>query len=51
MGTYPLFLGEAHDLHGLQSLIEHDVILLTGDLHVSRYQETIAAEILQQELL
>lgn len=50
-GTQPLLLREAHDLHGLQSLIKQLVILLTGDLHMSRHQETIAAVVLQKQLL
>lgn len=44
-GTYSLLLGEAHDLHGLQGLNEHLVVLLPGDLHVSGHQEAITAEV------
>lgn len=49
--TYPLLLVEAHDLHGLQSLLKQHLVLLAGDLHVPRHQETIGGEALQQEVL
>lgn len=49
--TYSLLLIETHDLHGLQGLIKQHVILLAGDLHMPRHQETVGAEAFQQEVL
>lgn len=50
-GTHPLLLGEAHDLHGLQGLLKQLVVLLARELYVTRDQETVAVEVLQQQLL
>lgn len=49
--TYPLLLVEAHDLHGFQRLIKHQVVLLTRDLHVAGHQEAVGPKVLQEELL
>lgn len=49
--TDSLLLIEAHDLHGLKSLVKQHIVLLAGNLHVPRHQETIGAEVLQQEVL
>lgn len=49
--TYSLLLVEAHDLHGLQRLVKHAVVLLTRDLHVTGHQEAVGVEVLQEELV
>lgn len=48
--THSFFLIETQDLHGLQSLIKHLIILLALDLHMPGYQETVITKVLKQKL-
>jgi len=45
LNTYSFLLIEAQDLHGLQSLNQHLIILLVLYLHVPSHQETIVTKV------
>jgi len=43
-------VGEAHDVHGVQSLLEVILVLLAGDGHVAVGQEAVVAEALEEQV-
>ena len=45
-----LVVGEAHDVHGVQSLLEVILVLLAGDGDVTVGEETVVVKVLEQQV-